>query len=82
MGLTVFMKGVSVTFDGATINRVLGLLNTESDEFKQLFRNPGYNDILKNVVGPNAKWSIKNDGGFMRFQGEASLSMPKLSFTL
>ena len=37
MGFTVFVRRVWVPFDGATINRVLGLSNIDdSDEFKQL----------------------------------------------
>ena len=57
------MKGVCVPFDGATINRVLGLLDIDSDEFRQLFQNPNYNEILKKVAGPNSKWNTKKDGG-------------------
>ena len=63
VGFTVFVRGVWVPFDGATINRVLGLSNIDSDEFKQLVRNPDYNEIVKKVASPNAKWSIKKDGG-------------------
>ena len=82
VGFKVFFKGVWVPFNGATINRVLGLLDIDRDEFRQLFQNSYYNEILKKMVGLNAKWSTKKDGGCMRFQGDASLSMLKLGFTL
>ena len=82
VGFIVFFRGVWVPFEGATINRVLGLLDIDSDEFRQLFQNYDYNEILKKMVGPNAKWSTKKDRGCMRFQGDASLSMLKLGFTL
>ena len=35
VGFTVFVKGVWVLFDGATINRVLGLSDIDSNEFRQ-----------------------------------------------
>ena len=54
-GFTVFVRGIYVPFDGATINRVLGILDIDSDEFRELFQNPDYNEILKKVARPNSK---------------------------
>ena len=62
------MRGVWVPFNGATINKVLGLSDIDSDEFIQLFQNPNYKEILKQVVGPNATWSTKKDRWFYEIQ--------------
>ena len=65
-GFTVFMRWVWVPFDSATINRVLGLSDVESNEYRELFRSLDYDTILKMVAGANASWKTKKDGGFMR----------------
>ena len=54
LGFTYFVGGVWVPFDGATINRVLGLSDIDIDEYRQLIRNPDYMEILKKVAGLNA----------------------------
>ena len=56
------MRGVWVPFDSSTINRVLGLSNVDSNEYRVLFRSLDYDKILKKVVGANASWKTKNDG--------------------
>ena len=62
MGSTVFVRGVWVPCDSATIDRVLGLLDVDSNEYRELFHSPDYDKILKAVVRANASWKTKKDG--------------------
>ena len=63
VGFVDFMRGIWVPFDSATINKVQGLSDVDSNEYRQLFRSPDYDKILKTVVGANASWKIKKDVG-------------------
>ena len=57
------MREVWVLFHSSTINRVLGLSKVDNNEYRELFRSPYYDKILKMVAGANASWKIKKHRG-------------------
>ena len=57
------MRGIWVPFDSATINKVLGLCNVGSNEYRELFCSLDYDKILKTVAGANASWKTKKNRG-------------------
>ena len=43
-------------FDCSTINRVFGLNDEDSEEFKALFREPYYEKILQELTDGKSPW--------------------------
>ena len=54
--MKVFMKGVWIPFDSATVNRAFELINESNEAYRELFRAPNYDHILETLTYNKRPW--------------------------
>ena len=54
-------------FDASTINRVLRLMDTNSEHFRVLYREPNYELILEELTDGSAPWTRNENQEVMSF---------------
>ena len=71
-----------MSFNESTINRFFGLNDDDSKEFKALYREPNYDNILEELTDGSAPWARNSTQEVMFFPGTGLTEIAKTRFTL
>ena len=67
-------------FNGSTINILFGLNDDDSKEFKALYREPNYENILEDLVGGSVAWTRNANQEVMSFLRTGLMEIAKTWF--